>query len=133
MKLKEPIEFTDEIQPVELETEDVGEGVVVVLSGWGSTSFPGSAPNHLQCIQLKTITVSECQRRLGWPPVISSHICTLTKQGEGACHGDSGGPLVSTATNKQVGIVNWGQPCARGYPDVFARVSSYNDWINENK
>ncbi|KAF2881831.1 hypothetical protein ILUMI_24332 [Ignelater luminosus] len=133
LKLKNPIEYTNEIQPVNLETEDVGEGEDVLLTGWGSTSYPGSAPDNLQKLLLNTITVEDCRARHGWPIVVSTQICTLTKQGEGACHGDSGGPLVSTKRNTQVGIVNWGQPCARGYPDVFARVSSYTEWINANK
>lgn len=44
--------------------------------------------------------------------------------------GDSGGPIV--AGEYQVGIVSWGNPCARGYPDVHTRVYSYVDWIKEN-
>lgn len=41
--------------------------------------------------------------------------------------GDSGGPLV--AGDNVIGIVSWGMACARGFPDVFARVSSHRPWI----
>lgn len=43
--------------------------------------------------------------------------------------GDSGGPLAENG--KVVGIVSWGMPCARGYPDVYTRVFSFKNWIEE--
>ncbi|KAF2892689.1 hypothetical protein ILUMI_13486 [Ignelater luminosus] len=129
--LASPIELSDCIQPIELETEDVGGGDDAVLSGWGTTSFPGLVPNNLQFINLTTISNDECKSSLGgFPPVLDSNICTFTQRGEGACHGDSGGPLA--VNGKQAGIVSWGRPCGIGYPDVFTRVSFYSDWISEN-
>lgn len=126
--LASPIELSDCIRPIELETNDIGGGEDAVLSGWGTTSYPGAVPNDLQFIDLKTISNEECKSSLGiYPPILNSNICTLTQRGEGACHGDSGGPLV--VNGKQVGVVSWGRPCAVGYPDVFTRVSSFLDWI----
>lgn len=34
--------------------------------------------------------------------------------------GDSGGPLVREG--RQIGIVSWGIPCAKGKPDVYTKV-----------
>lgn len=31
-----------------------------------------------------------------------------------------------------IGIVSFGTLCAKGDPDVFTRVSSFHDWINEH-
>lgn len=44
--------------------------------------------------------------------------------------GDSGGPLV--VNNEVVGISSWVMPCGIGYPDVYTRVASYADWIEEH-
>ncbi|XP_031355048.1 chymotrypsin-1-like [Photinus pyralis] len=130
LKLKTPITFTDKVKAVDLETEYLGAEVDCVLSGWGRLNYPGSLPNNLQHIDLKTITSEDCAKLLNHNSVDRTHICTLTKAGEGACHGDSGGPLVA---NKQIGIVSFGRPCAKGYPDAFTRVSAFTDWIEKNR
>lgn len=56
-------------------------------------------------------------------------VCTFDARNSGICYGDSGGPLVLRSTGEQIGIVSFGLPCARGLPDVYARVSEYVDWI----
>lgn len=44
--------------------------------------------------------------------------------------GDSGGPLVTDGV--QIGIVSFGVPCGKAYPDVYTRVYHYLDWINDH-
>lgn len=45
--------------------------------------------------------------------------------------GDSGGPLAYNGS--LVGVVSYGTAiCAIGQPDVYTRVSSFVDWIDEN-
>lgn len=49
--------------------------------------------------------------------------------------GDSGGPLNCLEGNSWVvrGVVSWGEVgCPTDFYTVFARVSSYIDWINQN-
>ncbi|XP_033221043.1 chymotrypsin-1-like [Belonocnema kinseyi] len=129
IELEKPIEFNDKIKPVGLPEEDFDKpGGTAVLSGWGTTSYPGKAPNDLQHINVNVIPQKDCLSTSF--RVTNNNICTLNKKGEGACHGDSGGPLV--ADDVQIGIVSWGKPCAKGQPDVFTRVYSYMDWINEH-
>lgn len=113
---------------VSLNTADIGAAPAILI-GWGKTSVIGSIPNDLQELATNTITVAQCQSTWG-TRVSSNQICALTRIGQGACNGDSGGPLVLESNNAQVGIVSFGFPCAFGFPDVYARVSSYISWIN---
>merc|ERR1712127_255928 len=57
------------------------------------------------------------------------------KQNTDSCQGDSGGPLVVNEDGRftVVGVVSYGAGCARpGYAGVYARVTTYLDWINQN-
>ncbi|KAG5328502.1 CTR1 protein, partial [Acromyrmex charruanus] len=120
--LKNPITYNRLVQPINLATSDNElEGKPCTLSGWGTTSVDGRTPNNLQEIELIVYPQEEC--KTAQPKVTDSHICTLTKAGEEACHSDSGGPLV--ANEVQIGIVSFGNPCAFGYPDIYTRVSSF--------
>ncbi|XP_043283176.1 transmembrane protease serine 9-like [Venturia canescens] len=128
VRVSKDIVFSEKVQPVKLPSVDVTkENYPAVLSGWGSIRLGSSLPDNLQHIDLKIISQKECNRY--HDVVTSTHVCTLTKVGEGACHGDSGGPL--TADDVQVGIVSFGRPCAKGFPDVFTRVFSFMDWVHE--
>lgn len=62
--------------------------------------------------------------------IIASMICAGVA-GKGACSGDSGGPLQCLQDNQwiQAGITSFGIPCARGIPEVYSRVSSFENWI----
>jgi len=69
--------------------------------------------------------------------VAQSEICAMIKGStKDSCQGDSGGPLIVAADVPrgflQVGVVSWGTMCGnRVTPSVFARVSSFSDWIND--
>ncbi|KAK0160625.1 hypothetical protein PV328_008016 [Microctonus aethiopoides] len=130
IKVSKDIEFKNSVQPVNLQTHDDTHesNYYAVLSGWGTTSYPGRIPNNLQYIRLKVIDQSKCSEFS--KRVTINNVCTLNREGEGSCHGDSGGPLV--VNGSQIGVVSWGKPCARGTPDVFTRVSRYIDWIKEH-
>ncbi|XP_045510196.1 chymotrypsin-2-like [Colias croceus] len=131
VKVTENIEFSDRVQPIELPEANTGAQAELLLTGWGRLSYPGNLPNDLQMINVTSLSVDDCQNRFDdINPVFETQICSLTKAGEGACHGDSGGPLVENS--RVVGIVSWGMPCARGYPDVYTRVYSFLDWIQDN-
>ncbi|KAF2894702.1 hypothetical protein ILUMI_11473 [Ignelater luminosus] len=133
LKVSPSIIFTKTINSVILEQEEIGSNETVVLSGWGSTDFPGRIPEKLQHINLETVSNEYC-KSLHQLPVSEHQICTSTIKGEGACKGDSGGPLVKTYPSgevRQVGIVSFGRKCAKGYPDVFTKTSSFISWIRD--
>ncbi|XP_055692145.1 trypsin alpha-3-like [Lutzomyia longipalpis] len=123
------IGFTNVIQPIALGSANVGGGVTAVLSGWGLTSSPGSLAANLQFLHKQTMTNANCQGRVGGNGnlIFAHKICAGGVTGQGACSGDSGGPLA--AGGSAIGIVSWGIPCARGFADVYDRVSSHRNWI----
>ncbi|KAK0087998.1 hypothetical protein PV325_008052 [Microctonus aethiopoides] len=127
VRVTKDIEFTEKIHSIPVSTSDLfKEEYPAVLSGWGSTSLGGSLPDKLQELELKVISQNKCK---GFHAMVTEgHVCTLTVDGEGACHGDSGGPL--TSDGLLIGLVSFGRPCAKGYPDVYTRVSSYLEWIH---
>ncbi|XP_058799506.1 chymotrypsin-2-like [Phymastichus coffea] len=129
IRVNRDIEFNDKVQPIPIADEDFSkDNYPVTLTGWGSMQAGGRAPNILQEIVLRVISQTKCANAMT-VAITESHICTLTKVGEGACNGDSGGPLV--ADGVQIGIVSFGMPCARGKPDVFTRIFTFVDWIQE--
>lgn len=132
LKTSTPIDFSQKgVSAVTLPQSNPEADLDVVLIGWGTLENGGITPNNLQYLNSRTISYEECQARQPSHPIYESQVCALTRAGEGACHGDSGGPLVSL-NNTLVGLVSWGTPCGRGYPDVYTKVYSFLDWINAN-
>eukprot|EP01134_Creolimax_fragrantissima_P000574 CFRG0574T1 len=105
--------------------------------GFGLLTEGGTTiPDELMNVGVDMITVPICRYVYGSSRVSDNNICTLTK-GKDSCQGDSGGPLIQPGSDGRinsgtvVGIVSWGQGCARaGKPNVNVRVSSYVDWID---
>lgn len=132
LKTATPIDLSEEgVAAVNLPEASPEAGLDVILAGWGTLQNGGSVPNNLQYLNSRTISYADCQSRVSPNPVFESQVCAFTSSGQGACHGDSGGPLVSLS-NTLVGLVSWGIPCGRGYPDVYTSVYSFLDWINAN-
>lgn len=128
IRLNSSIVFNDRTQPIALPTEQMKEGDEVIMTGWGSTELYGDTPDNLQIVSLKYLPHKNCKvMHSNDPDLDVGHMCTYTKYGEGACHGDSGGPLANDGI--LVGLVNWGMPCAVGYPDANASTYFYMDWI----
>lgn len=128
IRLNDSIKWNDYTKPIALPDQPLPSGSKVLLTGWGSTYFGSDTPDVLQQATLTFVDHKGCQEEMGGDPYNGpGHICTLTDQGQGACHGDSGGPLA--ADGVLYGIVNWGHPCAIGYPDNYANPHFYRDWI----
>lgn len=126
-----PMDFNDNVKAIPLSRTNIGGEVTAVATGWGQTSNPGSAPDNLQFLNLQTITNAQCRNRyslLNSVRVYDHNICTTSPTGQGMCMGDSGGPLV--ANNVAIGVVSWGIACATGKPDVYVRVYSFANWID---
>lgn len=124
------IDFTEKIQPVVLDEEYVEGNKSCILSGWGVKD--NKIPDDLQHLKSTTMSFEDC-KKAHFVEVGVNEICTINPVGEGGCSSDSGGPLVKEIDDikKQIGIVSWGIPCGKGYPDVYARVSSYVTWFKD--
>jgi secreted trypsin-like serine protease len=83
-------------------------------------------------VRLPIVSNSECTKIYG-SIVTSSNVCLSSTSTKSTCQGDSGGPLTITSGTKQiqVGVVSFGSEkgCQKGFPTVFARVSSFHNWI----
>ncbi|KAI4470375.1 chymotrypsin-related [Holotrichia oblita] len=135
IKLPEPIEFTETIQPVNFPTHSDRGNLFVnypaAVSGWGRTEAGTGTSNVLLRINTTIITSDMCAFFLGDKVKNDLHICTTGIEFKAPCNGDSGGPLV--IENVQVGIVSFGfvLGCSFGFPNGYTRVTHYLDWIQK--
>ncbi|XP_047525819.1 chymotrypsin-2-like [Pieris napi] len=140
LQIEGKIKFSDKVQPIELLKEMAPIGKKCLLTGWGYVDYHRQTiPNNLQMLEFETISNNDCNEQLKRVPYLSRYLpiddgqlCVKRPNDKGACHGDSGGPLViQDDKNKtlQIGVVSWGIPCAKDFPDVFASVHGFYDWI----
>ncbi len=106
-------------------------GTPTTVLGWGATSEGGSPSTTLRKAHPPVAADANCAAaNPGFSP--DSMVCAgLPEGGVDACQGDSGGPLM--AGDKLIGIVSWGNGCARPEkPGVYTRVSSYEDFLRQH-
>jgi len=112
------------------------DGQISTITGWGTTSEGGAISQVLREVQIPVIPNAECRNYYGASSITDRMVCAYVPGGgKDSCQGDSGGPAVVYSGQEplQVGIVSWGQGCARaGYPGVYTRVSSVYSWICQN-
>jgi secreted trypsin-like serine protease len=108
-------------------------GTNLIVSGWGKLIDGFSSPTSiLQVVTVPVVTQTTCNSVYG--SITDSMICAGEAYKD-SCQGDSGGPLVlkQGVTNVIVGVVSFGIGCGKpGYPGVYARVTTFLDWIREN-
>lgn len=75
LRLSKNITFGGNVAKIGLDQGYVAENSSAVLSGWGTTKYPGSVPDDLQYINLTTISYSKCKARYGFIQVfLLSHL-----------------------------------------------------------
>lgn len=140
VRMSTPVQFSDRIQPVTLpkwsDLENDFSGVTGTVSGFGRFSDDiNAASDVLRYVTNPIQTNTACNIRfLGL--IQPENICLAGENGRGACSGDSGGPMTISRDGKtvQVGVVSFGLAlgCERNWPSVFARTSSFLQWIQAN-
>ncbi|GMH36812.1 hypothetical protein BSKO_04685 [Bryopsis sp. KO-2023] len=123
--------------------QTLGVGQLLATAGWGRTSERGPVPEVLQFAdQVEYVGNVNCKLR--WPGLKDDMLCAFSPS-QATCMGDSGGPLLIADSKDgtsiidgnpefdvMVGIVSFGPPsCASTLSDVYTRVSSFRQWINE--
>ncbi|WP_445400287.1 S1 family peptidase [Streptomyces sp. LE64] len=101
------------------------------VAGWGSAREGGAQQRYLLKAEVPHVSDAVCQQAYGSSLVPEEELCAGYVQtgGVDTCQGDSGGPMFrrdAVGQWIQVGIVSWGQGCARpGYPGVYTEVSAF--------
>jgi len=132
IKLKTAI---TQVAPVALNTNSAvpAVGAAEIVFGFGTTSFGGTSSNVLLEVGQNAVSYTTCNNYYG--NIFDAGMICSYSAGKDSCQGDSGGPLIlagssSAATDIQVGIVSFGDGCAKiGVPGVYTRVSYYTAWI----
>ncbi|WP_086820586.1 trypsin-like serine protease [Allokutzneria sp. NRRL B-24872] len=106
------------------------EGATSTVLGWGTTSSGGSASRYLLKVDVPVTSDETCKTAYSQYSNTSMVCAGVPEGGKDSCQGDSGGPLIGGG--KLIGVVSWGEGCAAPKkPGVYARVSSYNDVLQE--
>ncbi|KIR62005.1 MULTISPECIES: S1 family peptidase [Micromonospora] len=100
------------------------------VAGWGAAREGGAQQRYLLKATVPFVSDSVCSTNYGGDIIPAEEICAgYASGGTDTCQGDSGGPMFRRdATNAwiQVGIVSWGEGCARpNYPGVYTQVSYF--------
>jgi|GEM_PF-685077 len=106
------------------------------LIGWGALHEDGFSSSTLQVAEVPVLSQNVCNSREVYNGDVSGNmLCAgYLELEQDACYGDSGGPLMIYENSfwRQIGIVSWGQGCARqDKPGVYTRVLPFLNWIEE--
>ncbi|MFI9200874.1 serine protease [Streptomyces sp. NPDC053048] len=123
-------------QPIDLPTLKIADTTAYndgtfTVAGWGATREGGAQSRVLLKADVPYVDDEACGGAYGSSLTPAEEICAgfLEEGGVDTCQGDSGGPMFrkdNAGAWIQVGIVSWGQGCARpGYPGVYTEVSTF--------
>lgn len=119
VELKDPVHFTETVQPVLLHPEYILGEVWGIASAYGNHSA-------LEYMKFETIRNNHCGSENEHIP--NSELCVQLDDGvEMSSNQDYGGPLV--IGGKLAGLFSYHIQTEHGKQDVFTRVSPYVEWI----
>jgi len=137
--LSSPLDLTDpNVVPVDLPAAsyNLPDGQAVTATGWGRLSTNGAIPADQQYVNLRGDGRPQCLAYWNNQYITDRMECAGAQNAnQGICNGDSGGALVLTGTKTIVGTMSFRTSlgCAYpNYPEVYARIAAFIDWINAN-
>ncbi|MDQ8701590.1 serine protease [Streptomyces sp. LHD-70] len=101
------------------------------IAGWGADKEGGAQQQHLLKATVPFVDDATCKKAYS-NLIEGEELCAglIDEGGVDTCQGDSGGPMFRKDDSDQwiqVGIVSWGEGCARpGKPGVYTEVSHFN-------
>jgi secreted trypsin-like serine protease len=117
-----------------INTSSANESGNFTIMGWGATSEGGSGSNRLLKATVPFVPDDTCDNYYGTRLNKTTEICAgYAAGGTDTCQGDSGGPMVKNTGSGyvQVGIVSWGDGCARPNAyGIYTQVSYFASAIN---
>ncbi|XP_075046687.1 chymotrypsin-like elastase family member 3B [Mixophyes fleayi] len=138
MKLSRDAELNDKVQlgclpPVE---RLLTNGHQCYGTGWGTIYTNGPQALVLQQAVLPVVDHAHCTQPDWWGSFIDESLLCAGGFGQDCCNSDSGGPLNCQAADGRwyiEGITSFGTAKCNTLkkPTVFARVTLFNDWIDE--
>lgn len=146
LRLNEPIQFTKNIQPACLHTDERDEpsDLKLLVTGWGSVSRDQyKRSDNIQKYELVTEPLNECNstlfeynQQLNQSPLrnglANSQYCAKDPTHKTrSCQGTGGSPLLFPNNSSRpsiVGMYSFSAGCGN-LSGVFTRVASYANWI----
>jgi len=148
IRLKQPIEFNNFVQPVCLPKLSTKENQILWATGWGDTRYQGPSNKNLKQLGVKVLNESVCNQQVtgfesSKPKGV---ICAGGEMGQDTCTGDSGGPLVGPKVEnfgrtlryrwELFGLTSIGSPSCNTrtvdrQPAIYTNVHYFKDWISE--
>ncbi|KAM5237890.1 myeloblastin-like [Ctenodactylus gundi] len=122
VQLDRPASLGREVAVAQLPQQDqlLSQGDQCLAMGWGRLGTHAPTPRVLQELNVTVVTFL-CRPH---------NVCTLVpKRSAGICFGDSGGPLICDGVLQGVDSFVIRACATRQFPDFFARVSLYVNWI----
>jgi secreted trypsin-like serine protease len=124
------------IATLPIATSTANDSGTFTVAGWGAAGEGGSQQRYLLKATVPFVSDSTCNSSSMYAGrvIAAEEICAgYTAGGVDTCQGDSGGPMFRRdASNAwiQVGIVSWGDGCARpNKPGVYTQVSYFSSAI----
>uniref|UniRef100_A0A8W7Q2R0 Peptidase S1 domain-containing protein n=1 Tax=Anopheles coluzzii TaxID=1518534 RepID=A0A8W7Q2R0_ANOCL len=142
MQLEKNITVHETVAPACLWLDDEVRFPKLYAAGWGRTGFGEDKTNILLKVDLTPMNNTQCSKfytssERGLRNGLHAHHLCAGDEKMDTCPGDSGGPLhVKLLHNAKmtpflVGVTSFGKPCGQANPGVYARVSSFVEWIIE--